>query len=113
VKAQTKVASAVKACYEAYAEYSSKVVHIPVVPPKRPLIIWQAGDQRNGNAGWLVDGRLHLGTAEDVVKHFNERTEYWIAKTRRKSDPSPKNGHDQATMEIPQPTEDLMSTGEQ
>ncbi len=116
MKAQTRIKAACKTMYDAYVDYSRKVLNIPVIP-NIPKVEWRAGNPKDGNAGWIVDGRLYPGTAEQVVSHFEERTVYWLEKTRRKSEPSVNNGHHAQDLpdapEIPLAPDEIMPGGDQ
>jgi hypothetical protein len=83
MKAQTQIERAVKACYDAYAEYARKVDNIPVIP-QFPKVTWVRGSLKNEASGWLIDGKLYNGTAQEVVSHWNKQTERWTAKLRKK-----------------------------
>lgn len=83
MKAQTQIEHAVKACYDAYADYARKVENIPVIP-SFPKVSWVRGSLKNENTGWIVDGRLYPGTADEVVNYWNKRTALWLARTRKK-----------------------------
>ncbi len=89
MKAETRIKGAAKSLYEAYTEYSKTVLNIPVTA-KVPKVEWMAGNTKGGNAGWLVDGSLYPGKAEQVVQHFEQLRNAWEEKTKRKSDPVKK-----------------------
>lgn len=92
MKAKTRVVTAAKELYETYANYSRRVLNIPVVPAY-PSVTWKAGNTKEGARGtWIIDGREYPGTVDQVVAHFQERTVYWEDKLRRKSEPVIKAG---------------------
>ena len=68
--------------YDAYTDYSRKVLNIPVIP-NYPKVSWKAGNHSNGVGGvWVIDGREYPGTVDQVEAHFKERTDYWIEKVK-------------------------------
>lgn len=89
--AKMRIRAACKSMYEAYAEYSANVLHIPVTT-KAPHVDWYPGRTEAGSPGtWVVDNRSYPGTADQVVAHFQERETYWMEKSRRKSEPAAKD----------------------
>lgn len=89
--AKSRIKSACKWMYDAYTDYSRIVLNIPVIP-KPPHVEWWPGKTDAGSSGtWVVDGRSYPGTADQVVAHFEERANYWIEKSHRKSEPAPKD----------------------
>lgn len=93
MKAQTAIERAVKACYDAYSDYARKVEGIPVIPTF-PKVSWVRGSLQNPETGWLVDGKLFNGTAEQVVAHWDKQTEKWIRRTRKAVTGLPEPGED-------------------
>lgn len=94
MKARTRILNAVQEMYAAYAEYSLKVLNIPVVP-KYPQITWKAGNTPEGAHGsWVIDGKSYPGDSLLIAAYFQERTVYWEEKTKRKSEPAPKDRHE-------------------
>lgn len=82
MKAKTQIEQAVKACYDAYSDYARKVDNIPVIP-SFPKVEWVKGSLKNDASGWLVDGKLYNGTADQVVAHWNKQTERWHRRIRK------------------------------
>lgn len=92
MKAKTRIIAAAKQMYDEYTDYSRKVLNIPVIP-NFPKVEWRAGNNPDGTHGtWIVDGRSYPGSVDQVEAHFLERAAYWMEKTRRKSEPAPKDG---------------------
>lgn len=82
MKAKTQIEQAVKAAYDAYAEYARKVDNMPVIPAF-PRVSWERGSLKNPNTGWIIDGRLYPGTAEQVITHWDRVRVRWEKKTWR------------------------------
>lgn len=93
MKAQTRIEAAVKACYDAYADYARKVDNMPVIP-SFPKVRWERGSLKNSNTGWWVDGRLYNGTAEEVIAHWDKQTLKWVARLRKKMGETPSQQPD-------------------
>jgi hypothetical protein len=89
MKAKTRITHAVKEMYDAYAEYSLVKHKIPVIAP-HPKVTWVAGNAKDGNAGWMIDGNLVAGTADQIVDGIQRTTNYWLDKAKRKTDPIKK-----------------------
>lgn len=91
MKAKTRIITACKQMYDEYTNYSRVVLNIPVIP-NYPKVEWKAGNNPDGTHGtWIVDGRSYPGSVDEVEAHFRERTTYWFEKTRRHSEPAPKD----------------------
>lgn len=76
MKAQTRIEAAVKACYDVYAEYSHVAEHMRVTAV-HPRVTWERGSLKNPNTGWVIDGVLYPGAADDVIDLWNKQRAKW------------------------------------
>lgn len=76
MKAQTQIEQAVKAWYDAFAEYARVVEGIPV-KPTHPKVTWVKGSLKDEGAGWVIDGRHFNMTADEVIVEVNKQAAKW------------------------------------
>lgn len=80
MKAKTQIEQTVHAAYVAYADYARKVENIPVIPAF-PKVSWERGSLKNPNTGWIIDGRLYPGSAEQVMAYWDKIRAKWLRRT--------------------------------
>lgn len=70
MRAETRIRTAAKQCYDAFVDYSRVVLNIPV-SSKVPRADYHPGK------GWNLDGKFYAMTSSQLVEFLEGQRDYW------------------------------------